>query len=44
MSATDSEPTLIADRTWSFERGRLKLTSDLTHTTTNIIAMPNRRS
>ncbi len=39
MSASEVEPTLVADRTWSFERGRLKLMSDLTRGNATVIAM-----
>ncbi len=39
MSASEVEPTLVADRTWGFERGRLKLMSDVTRGNAKVIAM-----
>jgi predicted ABC-type transport system involved in lysophospholipase L1 biosynthesis ATPase subunit len=39
MSASEVEPVLVADRTWGFERGRLKLMSDLTRRNAKVIAM-----
>ena len=39
MSASEVEPALVADRTWGFERGRLKLMSDLTRSNAKVIAM-----
>jgi ABC-type lipoprotein export system ATPase subunit len=46
MSSSDLEATLIADRVWSFERGRLKLMSDQTRTKADVIDFPGatRRS
>jgi ABC-type lipoprotein export system ATPase subunit len=37
MSASDLEATLVADRVWSFERGRLKLLSDQNRTNADVI-------
>lgn len=39
MSASEVEPALVADRTWGFERGRLKLMSDLTRGSAEVIAL-----
>jgi predicted ABC-type transport system involved in lysophospholipase L1 biosynthesis ATPase subunit len=41
MSASDVEPALVADRMWGFERGRLKLMSDVTRGNAKVIAMHN---
>jgi putative ABC transport system ATP-binding protein len=39
MSAAEVEPALVADRMWGFERGRLKLMSDVTRVGAKVIAM-----
>lgn len=39
MSASEVEPALVADRMWGFERGRLKLISDVTRSSAKVIAM-----
>ncbi len=39
MSASEVEPALVADRMWGFERGRLKLMSDVTRGSATVIAM-----
>jgi predicted ABC-type transport system involved in lysophospholipase L1 biosynthesis ATPase subunit len=39
MSASEVEPVLVADRTWGFESGRLKLMSDVTRGNAKVIAM-----
>jgi ABC-type lipoprotein export system ATPase subunit len=40
MSASDLEAALVADRVWSFERGKLTLLSDQTRTQADIIDFP----
>jgi putative ABC transport system ATP-binding protein len=40
MSASDLEVALVADRVWSFERGKLTLMSDQTRTQADIIDFP----
>jgi len=40
MSASDLEVALVADRVWSFERGKLKLLSDQTPADADIIDFP----
>jgi putative ABC transport system ATP-binding protein len=40
MSASDLEVALVADRVWSFDRGRLGLLSDQTRTHADIIDFP----
>lgn len=39
MSASEVEAALVADRMWGFERGRLKLMSDMTRASAKVIAM-----
>jgi ABC-type lipoprotein export system ATPase subunit len=39
ISASDVESALVADRMWGFERGRLKLMSDVTRGNAKVIAM-----
>jgi ABC-type lipoprotein export system ATPase subunit len=43
MSTSDLEATLVADRVWSFERGRLKLMSDQNRTHADVIDFPGTR-
>lgn len=40
LSASDLEATLLADRVWCFERGRLQLLSDQTRTHADVIDFP----
>jgi ABC-type lipoprotein export system ATPase subunit len=40
MSSSDLEAALIADRVWSFDRGKLELMSDQTRTQADIIDFP----
>lgn len=40
MSASDLEAALVADRVWSFERGRLQLLSDQARTHADVIDFP----
>jgi hypothetical protein len=41
MSASDLETALIAERVWSFSRGRLTLMSDQARAEANIIDFPS---